>query len=525
MSQRISRALLVLLTMGGQVAAAADWYVETAGNDGNDCTAPGAASACQTIQAAIDKASSGDTIHVAAGTYPEPAAGPLAINKTVILLGEQNGVDARGRVGPESVVADPEGTVVMANDVVIDGFTIQESTAGFAGFGIWMGAATAGTQILNDIIQDNVIGIGLSNAGPSRALVRHNLIQNNNQPGSASGTGIYTDQFVSGGAVRNVLIEENAIIGHDDAGIDVSNTDPANGVSGLEVSTNAFDGNGRAVLLFNTQRSAIHGNRVTNSTFATSAAIRVLDNNRDLAIVDNDFMTGVFHAIRLSDLDFVDPGRPNPSSNVVINQNNLAFFGGDGLLVDPGSHVGAVNAECNWWNSPTGPMNAGNPTGTGEEVVGDADFTPWLVAPAPGGGCVGGLPSTPGKVTGGGQIASDPSDPRARATFGFEVKCCAPTGNLEYHDHQAGLRIKSQSVDGLLISSPGVSCPATPGSRHARFTGLASVIRPTGTTTEPFTVDVDDCGEPGTSDTFGIKTTSYSNGPRTLTGGNIQIHQ
>jgi hypothetical protein len=54
---------------------------------------------------------------------------------------------------------------------------------------------------------------------------------------------------------------------------------------------------------------------------------------------------------------------------------------------------------------------------------------------------------------------------------------------------------------------------------------MAEVMRSTGTTTEPVTVDVDDCGEPGKADTFGISTTSYSNGPRTLTGGNIQIHQ
>ncbi len=171
------------------MGAAADWFVETTGNDGNHCTAPGPSSACQTIQAAIDKASPGDTIHVAAGTYPEPAAGPLAISKTLTLLGEQSGVDARGRVGPESVLADPEGTVVVANDVVIDGFTIQESTADFTGFGVWMGAATAGTQILNDVIQDNIIGIGLSNTGASRALIRHNLIQNNNQPGPWDRTG------------------------------------------------------------------------------------------------------------------------------------------------------------------------------------------------------------------------------------------------------------------------------------------------------------------------------------------------
>jgi len=105
------------------------------------------------------------------------------------------------------------------------------------------------------------------------------------------------------------------------------------------------------------------------------------------------------------------------------------------------------------------------------------------------------------------------------------VRCCAPTGNLEYNDHQADVRIKAQSFDGLFISSPGTACPGTPGSMHATFHGMAAVIRSTGTNNEPFTVDVDDCGEPGTADTFGIKTLTYSNGPSTLIGGNIQIHK
>ena len=37
-------------------------------------------------------------------------------------------------------------------------------------------------------------------------------------------------------------------------------------------------------------------------------------------------------------------------------------------------------------------------------------------------------------------------------------------------------------------------------------------------------IKIDDCGEPGTSDTFGIKTDTYENGPNKLIGGNIQIH-
>jgi hypothetical protein len=106
------------------------------------------------------------------------------------------------------------------------------------------------------------------------------------------------------------------------------------------------------------------------------------------------------------------------------------------------------------------------------------------------------------------------------------VKCCPETGNLEYKDQGADVRIKAKSIDGLSISSPPTTaCPANPEGKHATFTGTADVIRSTSTLTDQrFTVEVDDCGEPGTSDKFGIRTTGYSNGPSTLIRGNIQIH-
>jgi len=148
--------------------------------------------------------------------------------------------------------------------------------------------------------------------------------------------------------------------------------------------------------------------------------------------------------------------------------------------------------------------------------------------------------SSTGKVTGGGQIQGDPlfgaggallslpaivpslAGSGAQATFGFVVQSTGtPKGNLEYQDKPAGVRIKATSITSLLIAEG----PCGDGTR-AVFEGNAQVTRPTGTTTEDFTVTVDDCGEPGTTDTFEISTTGgYSNGPETLIGGNIQIHR
>ena len=475
-----------------------------------------------TIQSAVNDPTC-NPINVAAGVYPEPTApGPLTIFRTVTLLGAQNGMDARGRVGLESIVTNSQGTSVTANNVVIDGFTFENSTNGtFTGYGIAMGAGTSGTQIRNNIIQNNIAGIALSNApGGLQAVILHNQIQNNNVPGPATGQGIYTDEFVSGGKVDNVLVKENAFIGNDVAGIDVSNTDAANGVSNLEISTNSFDMNGRAVLLFNTHNSSFHDNSVTNSTEALSAAVRILDNNTNFSILNNNLVNGLGRAIRLTFTGTVG----SLSSGVVINENNIGVVGSlnfafEGLLVDPGSHVGTVNATCNWWGSSTGPTDPiNNPSGTGEEVVGDADYKPWLTTPAPGGLCIGGVPS--GKVTGGGQVQVNITG--GKGTFGFNAKSDGGvgSGHLNYLNHATGAHLDCTVtlVTMLTNTTAEFSGPCSPNSAASSFKA-----------------HVEDHGNPGKgNDVFKITYTDQL-GPHvdegggspggTIISGNIVIHQ
>jgi hypothetical protein len=140
---------------------------------------------------------------------------------------------------------------------------------------------------------------------------------------------------------------------------------------------------------------------------------------------------------------------------------------------------------------------------------------------------------TPGKVTGGGWIDPITGDAvgfaealieegsvalslGGKATFGFTVKfesgAPAPTGNLLWDDHAAGVRIKATSFEFLAIAG----CTAEFGGR-ADVNGVD----------ESLDVTVVDGGEPGSKpvgpDTIRIQTDSYSAaGP--LVGGNIQIH-
>ena len=121
---------------------------------------------------------------------------------------------------------------------------------------------------------------------------------------------------------------------------------------------------------------------------------------------------------------------------------------------------------------------------------------------------------TPGKVTGGGQIALSP---KAKASFGFNVMYQegepAPKGELQYVDHATGMIVHSHDMTSLVVS---------PDKTKATFEGTCTIDGVSGFT---FAAYVEDNGEPGKNDVFKITlSTGYSAGG-TLLNGNIQIHK
>ncbi len=343
--------------------------------------------AFSTIQNAVNAAAAGDEIRVGPGTFSEL----VTVNTQVSLLGNQVGNDARTRAAtPETIVngndlgAGIRSTSfnVTADDVVLDGFTVQEASSGATfGYGIVLGAGTAGSEVRNNIVQDNIVGLSLANDNASnQTVIQQNLFRNNNRPGPSSGHGIYTDQFQAGGTLSNVLIDNNTFIGHAGQGIGFSSTSAAAPTTGISVSNNLFDGNGRALYAFNLTSSEIISNTATNSTDSLSADLRFFEGVNGVTIERNVLQNGAGRALRVNN---VGTGAPN-ATGITFQLNSVTGYTGPvgAFQVDAGGYTGPLDATCNWWGDITGPTIASNPGGTGQTISDPdsaVDFQPWLV--------------------------------------------------------------------------------------------------------------------------------------------------
>ena len=111
--------------------AAGPWYVAPGGDDGDDCLSP--ATPCETINGAIEKATAGDMVYVAEGTYTGMGDQVVLIDKDITLSGGWN-LAFNSQDGMSTVDGEGARRCIKVTDfglnVVIMQFTIQNGTNG-----------------------------------------------------------------------------------------------------------------------------------------------------------------------------------------------------------------------------------------------------------------------------------------------------------------------------------------------------------------------------------------------------------
>ncbi|MBI5964574.1 MAG: S-layer homology domain-containing protein [Chloroflexi bacterium] len=291
-------AIVLNLAMPKQVARAAgiNFYVSPAGSDANDCLSP--ASACLTIQAAINKAGDGDIILVAAGIYREN----VIVTRSLTISGDRGSTTVAGP-GPGAPILDGDLDNNGAADIG-DGFTIANGVDN----------VTIEGFIVRNLASSAIgIGVGVVSWNPSsndNIIVRDNQFLNCEYAGVLAGN-------------EGQSLHGNWDISYNDVQL------PAVGAYGLELT--------------NAQNSIIANNIVTggeNGIFLTAQGDLVFTTSNN-TVQNNTVSESSWANIAVTAFSYI-PGGAGPSiTNVTITGNNLTNSYSSTSLSGSGKNISA----------------------------------------------------------------------------------------------------------------------------------------------------------------------------------------
>ena len=317
--------------------SAACTYVAPAGTERfvGGCGAPNFG----TIQAAVSASSSGDTVSICPGTYPES----VTVDQEVTI--RSTGGAAVTTVQSPGVAFDVRRSGVRIEDLTIEGATAAVRADSICGLGLptCMAPSRGSTlAIVDNVIQNSALGIGWQRKVDCVTISGNTM--------SSNAAHIDLNQQENPPAIF-VTVQGNAMTGGGGSGhgMRLSNLG-----AGLGISLNTIESSAAAGVIL----------------ASLPAGTQFLENN----VRDN-----------ATDGIIMKPG----TAGVRVLTNNIEDNGGVGLANEaPG---GTVDATLNWWGSLTGPFHAvDRPAGTGDEILErlgglDTSFVEFLCAPAPAG--------------------------------------------------------------------------------------------------------------------------------------------
>ncbi len=345
------------------------------------------------IQDAIDDASAGDTINVAAGTYAESYSSDLAlkIDKPISLIG----------TGLPTVDGNLKGKVVQvtAGDVTISGMKFVNADAD-AGVGIYL-FGVSNTVISSCESSNNKIGLLL--AGVNGSTIENNAFVDN------SYRSIVIQQNSDSNVVKGNTVTmsgpdtlDGIVIGSDSGDNTIGTEEQPNsitmsqsttleggahlpraiyltgvGASNNVIQYNNIDGSASAIQIDgNSGITTVDHNTIGQTNAPSFRGVQInggsleLTNNtikdsiRPVEFWDAANVTITGNTIDGTDFDFINVG--SFTGTVIIEENAFVNITGQALRNQTAT---SVDASPNWWGSAAGPA-AG-------QIVGDVTYIPW----------------------------------------------------------------------------------------------------------------------------------------------------